>query len=171
MVSLLRMSTTAFGMLLGAYTYLYLHEYTHWFAGTLFSGGPTVLYESVFHLPQPYAVRFDQLQEMSDLQIRIAGLLPHILWTGIFIGYTGIILPAPQFTISLSIWSQPIEWLHTLHLLEISVLTSTLLAGIAVSPADLVAGFRPSLYRKFTKGGLSHKQWSEVLTSGTLHGK
>ena len=67
--------------------YLYFHEYIHWVAGKLFSGGISVLYRSWYGVPFLYAVKYRELTQMPDWGVRIAGIFLHILLVTVAISY------------------------------------------------------------------------------------
>ncbi|WP_170093774.1 hypothetical protein [Halomicrobium mukohataei] len=159
MSSLFTISTTVVSLLLGGYLYLFLHEYTHWIAGKIFSGDPNTLYDSWGPLPQPYAVEYRNLSQMPNWGIRIAGISPHLIWMFVSLSYAAVAITVPDST-PISIIA---EILYSIPPLELVIITGASLAGISVSPSDLVATFQPQRYRMYTGRGFSHSDWADVL--------
>jgi hypothetical protein len=151
-----------FALIIGAYLYLYFHEYVHWLAGELFSGNPDVLYGYWHRLPYPYAVKFKSIEHMSSWEIRIAGISPHILWTNVTVSYIGN--PLSMISTNLLITINRIsESITSTPFLTLVFVTASAGAGVGVSPSDLVATLRPEDFREYAGYELSKLQWGRVL--------
>lgn len=164
MASISSTINTIFALVAGGYLSWYLHEYVHWLVGKLFSGAPNVLYESWYRIPYPYAVEYNNLGQMPDWGVRLAGVLPHALWTYIGISYIGnplSVIDTDVFLmisrISENLTSTPFWWLI--------FISASIGAGASVSPSDLVATLYPNRYRDHTGDELSHLEWIDVLIS------
>ena len=151
------------GLVIGLYLYLYFHEYIHWVAGKLFSGDPNVLYSSWYSVPYPYAVEFRGLEKMPNWAIRVAGISPHIIWTAVTVLYLGNPVSSIDTNIFLLI-NRFAESIYSTPLPSLIFITASAGAGVSVSPSDLVATLRPDKFREYTGRGLSHSEWSHVLT-------
>lgn len=162
MASLSTTVITIVGVILGGSLYLYLHEYTHWAAGKLFSGDPNVLYDSWYKIPYPYAVEYRELEQMSDWEIRIAGIAPHIVWTTVAIFYLAKASYPVDMNFLLMI-NRLVESMHSTPLPTLVFVIASVAAGASVSPSDLVATFYPRRYREYTGRGFSHSEWGRVL--------
>jgi len=165
MIWLPKSGTTVIVLLLAGYLNPFLHEYIHWAAGRVFGGKPKVLYSCKFGLPSPWGVEYRRLEQMSNPQVRIAGILPHFLGMG---GSVGIVGPATDLP-ALALTS-PVE--STVAAAQFVTVTppsvlfvSTILfaAGVSISPSDLVAACCPEEYRRYRGEGFSHQEWAEVL--------
>lgn len=162
MASISTTGITIVGVIIGGRLYLYFHEYTHWAAGKLFSGDPKVLYDSWHKIPYPYAVEYRELEQMSDWEIRIAGIAPHIVWTTVAISYLDKGFSAIDMNLLLMI-SRLVEGMHSTPFPTLVFVIASVVAGASVSPSDLVATFYPRRYREYTGRGFSHSEWGRVL--------
>jgi hypothetical protein len=162
MASLSTVATTVAGLLVGGYLFLYLHEYTHWAAGKLFSGDPRVFYDSWSGIPHPYAVKYDALERMSDGEVRVAGISPHVVWTTVAAMYLITTPPTvgPGFFSALAGIS---DWIYSASFSTTVLITASFAAGISVSPSDIVSALRPRKYRTYADYRLSHLGWVNVL--------
>ncbi|WP_152420251.1 hypothetical protein [Halorubrum distributum] len=150
------------GLITGGYLYPYLHEYVHWLVGELFSGDPNVLYDSWYRIPYPYAVEYNSLTQMPNWGVRIAGISPHLIWTTVALLFIGNPFPILSTDILLLILGIS-EAITSTQFLALVFITASAGAGFGVSPADLVATFRPNRFREYTGDGLSHLDWGRVL--------
>ncbi|MBX0287912.1 hypothetical protein EGH22_16380 [Halomicroarcula sp. F28] len=157
--------TTVVVLLLAGYLNPFLHEYIHWAAGKVFSGGPKVLYSSKFGVPSPWGVEYRNLEQMSNTEVRIAGILPHFLGIGGFVGLIGIAINPPALSLTSPIESTvvAVQFINTMPLSRLFALTILFAAGISVSPSDLVAACFPREYRRYRGQEFSHPEWAEVF--------
>jgi hypothetical protein len=162
MASISNTAITCAGLILGYYMFYYFHEYTHWVAGKLFSGNPNALYNKWYGIPYPYAVEYKQLAQMPDWGVRISGISPHLVWFTIALPYLvdGFSLIDADFILMIN---QVVETIHSTSPLTIVLITAATVAGVSVSPSDLVATFYPRKYREYTGRGFSHREWGQVL--------
>lgn len=156
--------TTIFALVTGGYLSWYFHEYVHWIVGKLFSGSPNVLYASWYEIPYPYAVEYNSLEQMPDWGIRLAGVLPHALWTFVGISYIGNPISILDIDIFLMI-NTISEVLTSIPFWRLVFISASVSAGISVSPSDLVATLYPNRYRDNTGNELSHSEWVDILFS------
>lgn len=158
MATTLRFIVSICSLIIGGYLNWYFHEYVHWCAGKIFSGDPTVLYNSWHRIPYPYAVEYNKLTEMPDWGIRVAGISPHTIWIIAFV----FSLINSSFVASTDFWLM-VESLHSIPFLMLVFISASAGAGISVSPSDLVATTYPNKYRNHTGQDLSHLEWARIL--------
>jgi hypothetical protein len=111
----------------GAYLGLWLHELTHWLFGKVSGASPNILYRYKI-LPQ--AVHFEHREEMSDLQVRLAGGAV-VFW---------LLLAAVAFT-TIGYPESPSEMF----------LVFTGFGSMWVSPSDLLALLFPEQWQNFAE--------------------
>ncbi len=154
-------------LLLGGYTYFYLHEYTHYISGYLFNGSPIVHYDRVGPLPRPYAVSYQNLPNMPNIGVRVCGISPHIVW-GLVTLLTLLWIDVPEFSINSAtgIFLAIGEVATQIDPWKLYLLTSSSTASISVSPSDLVATFRPQAYREYSGEETTKSEYLSVLFTG-----
>jgi hypothetical protein len=138
---LIRPLASIVAVVVGGILAFHVHERTHYYLARIWTDDLHIQYS---HKLLPHRVLYESPEDLPSYAIRIVG--------------GGPILYTPLFLVALQLWT------HNMNAVN-SLLLGTTVAGLAISPSDLLALLRPNVWRKMAIQGSerTHKELLELL--------